>query len=241
MRAMQPVTVLNRVGTGQLMLTCEHASCAIPAEYANLGLDRTDIEDHIGWDIGAGQLTEVLAQRLDAPAVLAGISRLVIDCNRDLADDDLIVSESHGVRVPGNIPVDRAERARRVRDFYEPYHAMIDSALACQPQSFLLSVHSFTPSLNDRDRRFDVGVLFDTFAGDAQRVGATIADAGLAVRYNEPYSGLDGLIYSARTHGMQHGLRYLELEVNNRLLRTSEGVQHVAEALLRAVSRWGED
>ena len=36
---------------------------------------------------------------------------------------------------------------------------------------------------------------------------------------NEPYSGLDGLIYSARRHGRRHGVRYLELEINNALLR----------------------
>ena len=46
-----------------------------------------------------------------------------------------------------------------------------------------------------------------------------IAAAGFSVRMNEPYSGLDGLIFSARSHGRRHGLRYLELEINNRLLR----------------------
>ena len=35
--------------------------------------------------------------------------------------------------------------------------------------------------------------------------------------------GSHGLIFSARSHGRRHGLRYLELEINNRLLRSDAG------------------
>ena len=62
-------------------------------------------------------------------------------------------------------------------------------------------------------------MLFDDFDDLAQRLGRGVAAAGFAVRMNEPYSGLDGLIFSARSHGRRHGRRYLELEINNRLLR----------------------
>ena len=52
---------------------------------------------------------------------------------------------------------------------------------------------------------------------------------------NQPYSGLDGLIFSARAHGLRHALRYLELEVNNRLLRTAGGIDTIATAVVQAV------
>jgi predicted N-formylglutamate amidohydrolase len=228
-------TIINRDSRGPLVLTCEHASCAVPVEYDDLGLDEEELREHIGWDIGAGALTDALAQRLRVPAVQSGVSRLVIDCNRDLADHDLIVSESDDVHVPGNQRVDAAERERRCREFYEPYHAAVDAVLAPRCDSFLLSVHSFTPVLNGRERRFDVGVLFDGFADEAEQLGAALAGEGLGVRYNQPYSGLDGLIFSARTHGMRHGLRYLEIEVNNRLLRTTADVDAIAAAVARAI------
>ena len=231
---MQPVRLISGKRAPRLILTCEHASCDIPIEYEDLDLDRTDIEEHIGWDIGAAALSEMLAAELDAPAVLSGVSRLVIDCNRDLSDHDLIVAESHGVGIPGNARVDRDERARRVRDFYVPYHAAVD-ALLRQHRAFLLSIHSFTPLLNGRERRFDAGVLFDEWVDDAQRFGAALSENGLRVRYNEPYSGLDGLIYSARRHGQQHQVRYLELEINNRLLREPPSVRRVAEQVSAAV------
>ena len=226
--------VLNADSRGPFVLTCEHASCAVPVEYDDLGLDAEELSEHIGWDIGAGALTAVLAQRLGAPAVQSGVSRLVIDCNRDLGDHDLIAAESHGVHVPGNQRVDAPERERRVREFYWPYHETVDAVLAQRPDAFLLSVHSFTPVLNGRERRFDVGVLFDSFAAEAEQLGEALAQDGLTVRYNQPYSGLDGLIFSARTHGMRHGLRYLEIEVNNRLLRGAAAVDAIAAAVTRA-------
>jgi predicted N-formylglutamate amidohydrolase len=233
---MEAVSIFNPSGAAPLVLTCEHASCAIPVEYDNLGLDEEDLREHIGWDIGARAVTEALARQFDAPAVLAGVSRLVIDCNRDLADHDLIVAESHGVRVPGNARIDAAERERRISEFYVPYHASIDNVMAQQPGALLLSVHSFTPSLNGRERRFDVGVLFDAFATEAEQVGEALSKSGLRVRYNEPYSGLDGLIFSARTHGMRHDVRYLELELNNRLLREPADAAAVAVAVGEALS-----
>lgn len=228
-------TVINPDSRGRLLLTCEHASCAVPVEYDALGLDDEQLTEHIGWDIGAGALTESLACALRVPAVQSGVSRLVIDCNRDLADHDLIVAESHGVHVPGNQAIDVVERERRIREFYEPYHQAIDGVLAPLPDVFLLSIHSFAPALNGRERHFDVGVLFDGFAAEAEQLGDALAGDGLTVRYNQPYSGLDGLIFSARAHGMRHGLRYLELEVNNRLLRTPAGVEAMSTAVVRGL------
>ena len=73
-------------------------------------------------------------------------------------------------------------------------------------------------------------MLYDDFADLAQHFAATIASAGLVVRMNEPYSGLDGLIFSARSHGRCYSLNYLELEVNNRLLRRDADVRDYLEA-----------
>jgi predicted N-formylglutamate amidohydrolase len=218
------------------VLTCEHASAAVPDEYGGLGLAPDQLADHIGWDIGAAALAEGLSRGLGAPAVLSAASRLLVDCNRDLGDADLMPQHSHGVTVPGNAAIDAAERARRLGRFYDPYHAAIDTQLARHPAALLLSVHSFTPELNGCTRPFDVGVLFDDFDELAHAFAIQVASTGFAVRMNQPYSGLDGLIFSARTHGRRHGVRYLELEVNNRLLRRDADIGAVAARLLDAVA-----
>ena len=231
-----PVTAAGAAADAALVLTCEHASAAVPAEYANLGLPAARLGEHIAWDIGAAAVTAALASILGAPAVLSGASRLLVDCNRDTTDADLIPPVSHGVAIPGNAGVDAAERAARLARFYVPYHTAVDAELARHPRALLLSLHSFTPSLNGQPRAFDAGVLFDAFDPLAERLAHGVAAAGFAVRMNEPYSGLDGLIFSARSHGRRHGLCYLELEINNALLRSEAAARAVAQRLAPAVA-----
>ncbi|MBX3026258.1 N-formylglutamate amidohydrolase [bacterium] len=232
-----PVTLAPaRPGAG-LVLTCEHASPAVPPEYANLGLAPAQLRDHIGWDVGAATVTEELSRQLGAPAVLSAASRLLVDCNRDLTDADLMPHQSHGVAIPGNARIESGERRERLQRFYDPYHAAVDATVRACQDALLLSVHTFTPELNGHQRPFDVGVLFDDFVDLANALAADIASAGFAVRMNEPYSALDGLIFSARCHGRRHRTRYLELEINNRLLRHDHEARAVARRLVDAVGR----
>ena len=233
---MQPVTLGAAAGRVRLVLSCEHASAAMPDDYRNLGLAADQVTDHIGWDIGAAAVTEALSEQLGVPAVLSAASRLLVDCNRDLGDADLIPRVSHGIEIPGNAAVDATERARRLTRFYDPYHAAIDTQLECHAGALLLSIHSFTPELNGNTRPFDVGVLFDQFDDLAHDFARGIAAAGFAVRMNEPYSGLEGLIFSARSHGRRHGVPYLELEINNRLLRRTGDAGAIAARLADAVA-----
>ncbi len=215
------------------VFTCEHASPDLPAGYRGLGLGAADLADHVAWDIGAAPLARRLAAAFEAPLVESGVSRLLIDCNRDLGDHDLIVAETHGVVVPGNHALDAAEREGRIASWHRPYHDAIDEVLAVRPAAaILVSVHSFTPELRGRRRELEVGVLYDDHLALAGRLADEIGTTGLVVRHNEPYSGLDGLIYSARVHGRRHRLRYVELEVNNGLLRDDAGVEAVAAKIV---------
>ena len=75
---------VNAEGKAPVLVTCDHASRAVPRALQNLGLDDAALALHIGWDIGAAEVSRGLARTLDAPAILAGYSRLVIDCNRYL-------------------------------------------------------------------------------------------------------------------------------------------------------------
>ena len=228
-----PVTVLNPDGRFPVVLTCEHASCAVPTEYQNLGLNPDYLKRHIGWDIGARAVVQEIIQHIDSPAVFSGYSRLLIDCNRDLSDHDLVIPKSDGIPVPANRHVTDSERQRRIADFYNPYHAAIDHVLAqkkSQP-TILLSVHSFTPILGKKKRLFDLGVLFDRYADLAQKFGQLLSQTGYRVRYNEPYSGYDGLIFSACRHGEHNHLVYLEIEMNQGLLLNPAGIAEMGQKL----------
>ena len=49
------------------MLACDHASNALPVALGQLGLGSVELAQHIAWDIGAAQVTRLLAAQLDAP------------------------------------------------------------------------------------------------------------------------------------------------------------------------------
>jgi predicted N-formylglutamate amidohydrolase len=233
MAQQKSLDLINPEGRSPLVLTCEHASCDVPEEYQGLGMSSAEIRRHIGWDIGARTVVEALAQTLDAPAVCAGYSRLLIDCNRDLADHDLIVPESDGTKVPFNHDLSVEECHSRTLKFYQPYHDAIDNLINTREgeKLTLLSIHSFTPILGKHERRFDLGILFDRYEDLAQEVGQRLTYSGSKVRYNEPYSGYDGLIFSARAHGQRHGIVYLEIEINNSLITDTERARQMGRAL----------
>ena len=67
-----PFTVINPDGKASVVLVCDHASNRIPANLDQLGLGSVELSQHIAWDIGAAPVARLLAERLDAPAVLAG-------------------------------------------------------------------------------------------------------------------------------------------------------------------------
>ena len=225
--------ILNPNGSFPVVLSCEHASYALPPAYGTLGIPADELRRHIGWDIGAGAVVQEILQHIDSTAILSRYSRLLIDCNRDLSDDDLIIPESDGTRVPANVHLTEAERQRRITQFYQPYHAAIDRVLTQKKPlpALLFSVHSFTPVLGEKKRAFDLGILFDRYEALAQEFGQGLSHAGYRVRYNEPYSGYDGLIFSARSHGERHHIVHLEIEINNSLLLDRTGIAAMGHTL----------
>src|SRR3569833_234840 len=110
---------------GGVLLICDHASNAVP-DGIDLGIDPALLDKHVAIDIGAGPVTEALAARLGAPAVLATVSRLVIDLHRQPDHPGLMPHISDGHPIPGN---DRADRAERIARFHRPYHRALAAAL----------------------------------------------------------------------------------------------------------------
>ena len=87
------VTVLPGAPQPAGVLLCDHASNRVPPEVAggDLGLPPEDMARHIAYDVGAAGVTRVMAAALEAPAVFAEFSRLVIDPNRGEHDPTLLM------------------------------------------------------------------------------------------------------------------------------------------------------
>ncbi|HUB95056.1 MAG TPA: N-formylglutamate amidohydrolase, partial [Stellaceae bacterium] len=160
-----PFELMRRDAASSLLLTCDHASKDVPHALKQLGLAPAELQRHIGWDIGAAAVTRRLAPLLDAPAILAGYSRLVIDCNRDPGDPSSIPEASDGTAIPGNHGLGAEERALRHAAIFAPYHGAIEdwleTRIARGVAPALLSIHSFTPVMCGFARPWHVGVLWD--------------------------------------------------------------------------------
>ena len=239
---MQPFSPVELIGeaNGSLVLTCEHASNHVPAPLEAHPSDLPWLQTHWGWDIGAADLTRALARRTGASAVLSTFSRLVCDPNRPTRSPTWIRRETEGHRIHFNRQLDASERERRECELHAPYHDAIDSLLA-QNQSgtsdfLLLSVHSFTPVMMGQVRPMHAGVLFDDHPSLAVAFLNALRLEGLDTRLNQPYSGLQGLIYAVSRHGTRHGVRYLELEIRNNLIDTPEKAEKMADRVVSALS-----
>ncbi len=195
-----------------VFLTCEHASERFLHPWSLDGHDARLAGTHWAFDPGAREIVHELAALLDAPAVLARFARLIIDPNRDLASPTLFRSDADGFPIHLNLGISDDDRRERIERFYLPYHRAIDAALARCSAPLVFPIHTFTDEYEGTRRHMEVGVLFDEEESLAERLRDALLDAGFVVAMNEPWSGKDGLIYSAERHARNHGRRALEIE-----------------------------
>ena len=211
-----------------LVIICDHASNTIPPELENLGLSSADLGRHIAWDIGAARVAALLATRFKVPAIFCGVSRLVIDNNRDPGDAAAIQLEVDKTPIPGNAHLTVWQRAERMSRWFVPYHngieAMMTAALATVRDPVLLSVHSMTAELNGQVRTWPVALS----SHDDKRLSKPMLTAlrkriGFLVGDNEPYALDPAEDYSVPVHAMRRGLRHLQVEFRQDLVATDNG------------------
>jgi predicted N-formylglutamate amidohydrolase len=232
------VETVNRAGRTPLQLVCDHASRLVPAALGKLGLDGGHFDRHIAYDIGAAQVTRRLAATLEAPAVLAGYSRLVIDVNRPPGHPDSIPEISDGTEIPGNRGLGEAAQRERVTTLFEPYHDAIHESIAelwrRSAAPALFSVHSFSPRYGKAARPWDVGVLWNRDPRLAQPLMEKLAARGLNVGDNLPYSGRE-LAYTINLHGAAAGLANCVVEINQDQIADPPGVERWAGVLTEVI------
>ena len=219
-------------GAAPLLIIADHAANAVPPGI-DLGIDPALLGDHIAVDIGTAALSTALAARLEARAIIATVSRLVIDCNRDPGVADVIPVASDGHVITGNLLLSLAERALRIDAIHAPYHAAIAAEIARARPALIISVHSFTPRLATRPnevRPWPLGILHNEDSRAAHAGLAWLAAKSIAVGDNQPYSGRV-LNYTMDRHAEAAGIAYLGLEVRNDGVRNAAGVARWAALL----------
>lgn len=235
-----PFESVNERGRAPVLLVCDHASARMPAALGDLGLGGADLVRHIAWDIGAADATRRLAAVLDAPAILCGYSRLVVDCNRGLADPTLMPVTSDGTAVVGNQGLGLEAVERRLAAIYRPYHAAIAARLdrwGPADDPIVVSIHSCTPVMDGVHRPWHIGVCWE----DDRRIAGPVMEAldrrgDVVVGDNLPYA-LDGREdHTVPFHAVRRGLRHLQIEFRQDLIDDAPRASHWADILAAALA-----
>ena len=230
-----PYTFIHGDPSSPFLLVADHASNHVP-EDISLGIAPERLNEHIAIDLGVAALGRALCAALDCPGLLGGVSRLIVDLNREEDAPHNIPIASDGHAIPGNaIPHD--ERQSRIDRFWRPYHARIAAQIDAQKPRLLISLHSFTPQLETAPnelRPWEIGILYNNDDRAARIAIPLLEAAGLAVGDQLPYSG-KLLNATMNAHGEANGIPYLGLEVRQDLIGDDGGVERWAELLVPVV------
>lgn len=227
-------TVYREQGTHPVVLLCEHASHYIPPAYGNLGLSEGAELNHIGWDIGALALAQRLSEAMDAPLIAANYSRLLIDLNRPLHAPDSIPPQSDNWPIPGNQAIDEAERQARQRlfsDFHGAVARLLERRQRFGLPTRVVAVHSFNHILNDVERPWELGVLYQDAQDYAQRLLLSLDTQGIHVGDNQPYQIHPDEDVAVPVHGDARGLPCVLLELRNDLLGNERAIDDWSKRL----------
>ncbi len=248
--------------SSHILLTCEHASQQIPAQFHNLGLSQEErLHAKDLYDPGSRDMTAYLSESLHASALYADVSRLVIDYNRRLdaqnkhantyhscpLKTELIV-EKNGreelIAIPQNIFADATAFATEEKKRYETYvvpyvesaYTILDQLRTKHQKLYIVQVHSFFPTYNGVERDVDIAVLYD----DAEDVGHRVTcdlqgRTNLVVAENRPWSmkDTDGVVFE-KIYDMDD-VDIIAFDVNNKHLKTQSGVKKIAQLLTESL------
>lgn len=224
-----------------LVLSCEHGGNRVPRRWRRLFEGAEDVlASHRGWDPGALVLARRLARVFGAPLVATTVTRLLVDPNRSPGHPRLFSGFTRGLPP--------AERDLVLARHYGPYRTRVEDevrvGIGRRGSVLHVSVHSFTPVLDGRARRLDVGLLYDPSREPERSLaaswleGARRALPGLRFRANAPYRGTsDGLATFLRKRVPPERYSGVELEIGQGLLdggaRIPRAVARGLEAALR--------
>lgn len=233
-------------GDAGLLFICEHAGNAVPSKWQNLGLDEAAIASHYAYDPGAAELTQGLAARLHAPAILATHSRLFLDYNRPYWHPQYMRADLDGPPVPGNAAISITERTAREKIAFHPLRREINGTirkmLKAHALPALVSVHTCTPIWHGKDRPWEISILW---RHDDRLVVPMLenlrSDARFHIGDNEPYSCREIPAFCLEYHAEPFRLPHFYLEVRNDICadpeRLNQCIDAVAKALAPALSR----
>ncbi|MEQ8471692.1 MAG: N-formylglutamate amidohydrolase [Marinoscillum sp.] len=221
-----------------LVITCEHASNYIPVPYEQYFIEaHKELNSHLGWDPGAIELANHVAEKLNVELIYYQFTRLLIEVNRSLSHPHLFSKFTKELSAP--------EHNKLIEGFYLPYRLDVENKIRrlvnLDMQVVHVGVHTFTPEFFGEKRAVEIGILFDPDRANELEFNSKWRDEmmGLskayAVRLNEPYAGKDdGFTTYLRSQFDDDAYLGIELEVSQKFTKGDQQLYTlITESLYR--------
>ena len=203
------------------VITCEHGGNKIPKEYQYLFKDELSIlQTHKAYDPGALELAKAISKKTDY-FFFSEVSRLLIELNRSINSPDVFSCYSKNL--------DENQKEKIFNKYYLPFRNKVENSLGelvrKGEKSVHISVHTFTPVLNNKIRNADIGILYDPKRTNEKDFAVSFKnellsyDKKLKIRFNYPYLGIsDGFTSYLRKKLSQRNYTGIELEINQKFV-----------------------
>lgn len=220
----------------KIVLTCEHGGNHIPKEYRSLfkGHDAI-LNSHRGYDLGALDLFHAL-EKIAIFSTYSTTSRLLIELNRSLHHKNLFSEFTS--------QLSKAEKQKIIERYYKPYRDAVESEISKFIQEgetvLHLSIHSFTPFWGKEERRFDIGLLYDSRIPKEKEFCRKFKAELLKlnnydIRFNQPYLGkADGFPTYLRKRFPENYIG-IELEINQKFSENNQMPKELKVTLFNAL------
>ncbi|MGB5419177.1 N-formylglutamate amidohydrolase [Algibacter sp.] len=222
----------------KLIITCEHGGNKIPQAYANY-FDgcHSNLNSHRGYDLGALDVYKTLVPLADY-SLFSETSRLLIELNRSTHHNNLFSEFSK--------KLSKAEKISLINSYYLDYRNQVENKInewLLNDETVLhLSIHSFTPILNNKERLCDIGLLYDskntlekTFCASLKKEIKS-NNPLLNVRYNYPYLGTaDGFTTYLRKQFHKNYMG-IEIEMNQKYVQDNVFSKRLKQDLSHSIS-----
>lgn len=207
----------------EFIFSCEHGGNEVPKDFQHLFKDTDEIlSSHRGWDPGSFELAQALAKETNSELFSYTFTRLFIELNRSIGHPKLFSEFTRSLSKP--------ERQTIVEKYYRPHRDKVIEAIkqnsSRNRQTIHISVHTFTPVFDEKERNFEIGLLYDpsrTLEKNACQTWKRLLKKnipGSRIRMNQPYKGTsDGFTTFLRKIFDEKMYLGIELEVNQKLIR----------------------
>ncbi|WP_298526064.1 N-formylglutamate amidohydrolase [uncultured Christiangramia sp.] len=220
----------------KIVITCEHATNAIPPEYVYLFEEQKDVlNTHEGYDPGAYDLYKYL-EPLSNASYAQDIGRLLIETNRSLHHPKLFSRFSKNL--------EHSKKSEIIVEHYIPYRRHVENIIL-DFQKFNhtvlhLSIHSFTPVLDNIERNCDIGILYDPKVRLekewSEQFKRSLTDKSkYRVRKNYPYYGkADGFTTYLKKRFTENYIG-IEIEVNQKFVSKNIMNESMKETIYKSI------